>query len=485
MTRAAIYTRVSSEAQADEDKVSLDEQARDIEAHCAGKGYTVTARYEDVESGVSRTRPGFRRLQADAMAGALDVVVAWKADRLARSGSAMGDLLDALEPHRVAVETVRETFDKRYAELMAAIARLERESIRERTAMGKRGAARQGRIPQGRPPFGYTIGADGRAEVVDDEADVVRVMFTMYAEGQRIQPIQAYAEAMTGRPWSSARAHKVLSRSAYKGRWTYEGIEVPFPAIVDEQTWDTVQRLKKSRRRKASGPREKHSWLLGKLVRCVCGSAMGGFVKQRSGKEPLLYYRCHGKQRGLGRACKGRSYVRADRLEPLVWYEVRDILTDADSFYNAVSGDDEDGSMAADLDAAQRDLAKVDTENNRLTRIYVSGVIPEAEYIHQRKYITERLETAQQRLDDLRAQQSAAHEMAAIADSITAWAQRIGAGLHDLDDGGRREVIRLVLEGVRLEDNGGVRLDVVFTPDSGSESATANSLSKGRSPRFR
>ena len=90
--RAVIYTRVSSDQQAGEERVSLSEQTRDIEAYASERGYDVTQRYQDVESGVSRTRAGFQRLQADARAGAFDIIIGWKADRLARSGSAMGDL---------------------------------------------------------------------------------------------------------------------------------------------------------------------------------------------------------------------------------------------------------------------------------------------------------------------------------------------------------------------------------------------------------
>ena len=71
--RAATYARVSSEPAGGRGVgESLSEQARDIEAHAAERGYAiVTHRYQDVESGVSRTRPGFLRLQADAKAGAV------------------------------------------------------------------------------------------------------------------------------------------------------------------------------------------------------------------------------------------------------------------------------------------------------------------------------------------------------------------------------------------------------------------------------
>ena len=118
---AAIYVRVSGEAQALEESVSLAEQTRDIEAYAEERGYTIIQRYQDVESGVSRIRPGFQRLQAEAKAFAFDIIIAWKSDRLARSGSAMGDLLDAVG-RRVCVETVRETFNLQTAELMASIA---------------------------------------------------------------------------------------------------------------------------------------------------------------------------------------------------------------------------------------------------------------------------------------------------------------------------------------------------------------------------
>ena len=68
---AAIYVRVSGEAQALEESVSLAEQTRDIEAYAEERGYTIIQRYQDVESGVSRIRPGFQRLQAEAKAFAV------------------------------------------------------------------------------------------------------------------------------------------------------------------------------------------------------------------------------------------------------------------------------------------------------------------------------------------------------------------------------------------------------------------------------
>ena len=50
MTRAAGYIRVSTERQAEEDRVSLREQQKDIETHCGERGHDLVKVYQDVES---------------------------------------------------------------------------------------------------------------------------------------------------------------------------------------------------------------------------------------------------------------------------------------------------------------------------------------------------------------------------------------------------------------------------------------------------
>ena len=64
--------------------------------------------------------------------------------------------------------------------LMAAIGKIELDNFRERSTLGKRGTAKQGRVPTGGLPFGYRIGDDGRAEVIEEQAEAVRRIFDMY-----------------------------------------------------------------------------------------------------------------------------------------------------------------------------------------------------------------------------------------------------------------------------------------------------------------
>ena len=156
---ACAYIRVSSVAQAAADKVSLSEQASAISTYCSKAGLELVATYSDVASGTSRRRPEWLRMLAAAEAGTFSHLVAWNADRLARGGGPMSDLLDAAPASKVTIHTANGTiFDRRYAELLASVARIERDSFSERAMVGRRGRAKAGRLPISKAPFGYLVG---------------------------------------------------------------------------------------------------------------------------------------------------------------------------------------------------------------------------------------------------------------------------------------------------------------------------------------
>ena len=180
MNRAAIYARVSDKSQDGEDKTSIAEQTGDMEAYCKDKGLTITARYQEVGRGWSKKRPEFQRMLADARKGRFDVIVCWKSDRLSRGMYPAAALMEVVEAHQIRLEAVLDAIDMKTFGLMAAIGKIELDNFRERSTMGKRGTAKQGRAPTGRLPYGYRIGDDGRPEVIEEQAEVVRRIFHMY-----------------------------------------------------------------------------------------------------------------------------------------------------------------------------------------------------------------------------------------------------------------------------------------------------------------
>ena len=64
------------------------------------------------------------------------------------------------------------------------------------------------------------------------------------------------------------------------------------------------------------------------------------------------------------------------------------------------------GSLEDEIAQAQRDLRSIQMEEDRAIRLFVSAKITEAQLDLQRKFITERLESARAKLDDYLARES-------------------------------------------------------------------------------
>ena len=491
--RAAIYARVSDKSQDTEDKTSISEQISDMEAHCQRRGLTITARYQEVGRGWSKNRPEFQRMLADARRGRFDTIVCWKSDRLSRGMYPAAALMEVIEAHRLNIEAVMDAIDMKTFGLMAAVGKIELDNFRERSSMGRRGAAKQGRIPIGNVPYGYRVGEDGRPEVVEAEAEVVRRIYRMYIhEGKGAPAITRQLNAdgvplsRSGRQWWDGQVHRILSNDTYRGTWWYgkarhvsteEGkqvyeqpqedwIAIPFPTLIDEETWEKAKALRRQRRTK-SKRNTKVFYLLQHMVRCAeCGFLMGGAATtkkevKRNGKlykyamnPPRRYYRCYAYQH-MRLQCRPKPMIRAEKLESLIWSEVKNVLENPDLIVagiEALNAQEEDGGgLAEEIALAERDLQNVQLEEDRIIRLYVSGKITEAQMDRQRKFVTERLEMLRGRLDEYRSQQTALTEKRTLMENIVAWAEKMGNRLDDLSDEGRKEVLQLALEGATID----------------------------------
>ena len=469
MNRAAIYARVSDKSQAEEDKTSISEQIAEMEDHCERGGLTIVARYQEVGRGWTKNRPEFQRMLADAGLGRFDTIVCWKSDRLSRGMYPAAALMEVVEAYQINLEAVMDAIDIKTFGLMAAIGKIEIDNFRERAAMGKRGSAKQGRIPVGAVPYGYRRGDDGRPVVVAAEAETVRRIFGLCVDGLGTRKIADRLNAESGR-WHYSHINRILTNETYAGTWWYgktkhrqteagrqvvargrdSWVGVPFPPVVDRETWDRAQAAMK--RRRATARRNTRTfYLLQHMVKCSeCGRLMGARTYSGSGRRgPLRYYRCYGFRNG----CRPRSMIRAERLEDLIWNEVSRVLEDPAIIVAGVTSLDgqEDGGLDDEIAGAERDLTKVLEEEDRAIRLYVSGKITEDQLDHQRRFITERLEALRERLEGYRALRSARSASAALGRRVVAWAEEIGDRLEDLSDRERRELLRLLLDRATID----------------------------------
>jgi DNA invertase Pin-like site-specific DNA recombinase len=152
--RAAIYARVSL----DDGRQTVENQRQQLSEFCERMGWQVVAEFHDAKSGKSSDRPGFKRMMEAASKRDFDVLVFWDLSRLSRGGvMEVLSVLKQLTGWGVAFRSLQEAyldslgpFADVVVALLASIARLEREKIRERTLAGLARARKAGRVG-GRP----------------------------------------------------------------------------------------------------------------------------------------------------------------------------------------------------------------------------------------------------------------------------------------------------------------------------------------------
>ena len=132
---------------------------------------------------------------AAVRARAVDVVLVWKLDRLTRAYGPLAQLRDAFKPSDANVEASSEDIDSHTIDLHIWAAREERHRIVERTLMGRRGAARKGKVQGNKLRWGYRRGWDGRPEIHQPAAAEVLHCAIAYAAGVPIREITANLEA--------------------------------------------------------------------------------------------------------------------------------------------------------------------------------------------------------------------------------------------------------------------------------------------------
>jgi putative DNA-invertase from lambdoid prophage Rac len=142
--RAAIYLRVST------DKQSNENQKPEVEQLARARGFEVVTVYEEQVSAVKK-RPEYEQMLKDARRGKFDVLIVWALDRFGRS--MVGNLGDVLELDRIGVTviSVKESWldtGSPVRTLLIAIfswvAEQERSRLVERTKAGVAAARRRG-----------------------------------------------------------------------------------------------------------------------------------------------------------------------------------------------------------------------------------------------------------------------------------------------------------------------------------------------------
>lgn len=247
MKKACVYTRVSTDAQGEDGKVSLPEQERMAKACIESKGWRYVRTYEDNGyTGRNTNRPALQEMLNDVRDGKIEAIVIFKLDRLSRKQTdTMNIIENDILQHNVDLVSLNETLDtttpwgRAMIGILSSFNQLESENIALRTTMGRYATAREGGYAGGKPPLGYKA-VNGKLEIVPEEAEIVRKVFEMRANHMTMQAIADSLNEMgyrskKGKEFKHSSIQTILANEdTYRGNYRYgkEACENTHEAIL-------------------------------------------------------------------------------------------------------------------------------------------------------------------------------------------------------------------------------------------------------------
>jgi site-specific DNA recombinase len=516
--RVAIYARVSSERQAQEDTIASQIQA--LRTRVSEEELTLDEELcfiDDGYSGSTLVRPALERLRDQSAAGAIDRLYVHSPDRLARRYAYQALLVDELQHCGVELVFLNRPLgkgpeDDLLLQVQGIVAEYERAKILERSRRGKLHAARRGRVSVlAHAPFGYRYiskgiaGGEARYEVCLAEAKIVQDIFRWVAcERLSISQVaRRLGEQGVVSPggrvsWDRSSVWGILRNPAYKGSAGYgkrrieprlpkraqrngseqprrpvsyrrtapeEWTSIPVPAIIEESLFQAVQEQLRENKQRYRLAKQSARYLLQGLVVCqCCGYAMCGRRYQ-----DRLYYRCVGNvvhRMKKKRVCHSQS-LRGEKLEAAIWADVSALLAEPkriEEEYERRLNVGTEAKEAPSQRKLQMQTSRVQRQISKLIDAYSEGLIEKKEFeprIREARLLLERLRAEVQTQEQLQAQ---LREMRRVISHLQAFAERIRDGLDKADWTMQRQLISTLVKRVEV---GAEDVKVVYRVDCG------------------
>lgn len=500
--KAAIYARVSTDEQAK--KYSIPAQLELLRSFAQANNYEIFKEYIDKgESGTLSERPELQELLNDATRGMFKAVLVYRIDRFFRDTRKLLNTVDELTKVGVSFKSITEPFDTSnpvgnfMVSLLGSVAQLERDTFIERSRMGMVKSARSGHILTGNCRYGYTYNREKLCyEVNEEEAEVVREIFRLYTEeGSSVAKVARRLNdfgyrTRTGLRWTNDRVHNALVCPVYYGKWHYqtkyhpEPIEVNVPPLIDRALFDRAQRLLKERRI-YSERNTKNQYLLSHLIHCgICGRSMTAktdvVTSTHKGKTYGPYVRSYYYCFRLPKKRCTLPYIRVDRIEPLVWSKVKEILENPSLLMKVIKeqegkGESQKVSLGKRVKKIDTAIRKCEHEKENILRAFRKGILDDAELASQIEEIRKQGRTLRQEREEIRLQITGKKQIEERLVRLSSLVSDTKEKLANPTFEERRELVRTLVERVTVHENGKVELRVVVpeiipsTPKKGRE----------------
>ena len=511
MKTAAIYARVSSDKQREENTIA--NQTAALIAFAREQGFAVPPEWvfeDDGYSGASLVRPGLERVRDLAAEGLIQAVLVYAPDRLSRRYAHQILLIEELA--RAGVETLfiraprgSTPEDELLVQFQGMIAEYERAQILERSRRGKRHRARAGELSVlSGAPFGYrfirkTDHSAAYYQIDEEQARIVRRVFELYTtEGLSIGAIarllneQAIPTCKRRGRWERSTVWGMLRNPAYKGQACFgkttmaprqritrpirlrggiaprnsagherareDWIPIAVPPIVSDDTFALAQERLEANKTHAPRRTITPSVVQG-LVSCAkCGYALYR-TSTRSSARAIHYYRCLGSdawRRLSDSVCNNRP-VRQDLLDEVVWSEVVRLLEDPSLIQNEINrrlaaAREADPTKHRE-DALRRDLARIHKSIDRLLTAYQEGLLSLDELRERMPNLRRREQADNAELQAIVDQSADRAAYLRLAETLTTFLMRLRSSADVLDISERQRVLRLLVKDIIVGDD--------------------------------
>ncbi len=342
--------------------------------------------------------------------------------------------------------------------LYGSFAQAESESISKNVSWGKEKAYREGKVQfQYKYLLGYKKGADGKPEIVPEEAETVRLIYTLFLDGYSMSRIKKLLEnkgiltSQGNKVWNESLIRSILKNEKYAGdallqkTFTSDCIthkivknhgERPMylvtdhhEPIIDRDTYNRVQQelARRSSKRKVSDKtiteQGKYSskYALTELLICgKCGTPYRRTTWTSRGKK-LIVWRCISRLEHGKRYCPDSPTIKEENLHKAIirainsYYSCRD---DIAKILKANIGNVLECHGQEEITAIEKKLKEIDKARNDLISLIATGGCDEDKLDSEFEKLYEEEQSLSERLAMLKSKNQTSAETQAKLDKI-------------------------------------------------------------------
>lgn len=422
----ALYERLSRDDELEGESNSIVNQKKILEEYASKNNLTNIIHFtDDGISGTQFDRPGFMEMMNGVNSGNIGCIIVKDMSRLGRDYLKVGQCMEILRQKGVRLIAINDNVDSFYREDDFTPFRNIMNEWYARDTSRKiqstfRSKGESGKHTASTPPYGYIKDEKDKDKWVVDEkaAEIVRRIFNLTMDGagpykiakileaDKID-IPAYHQQKMGYGlhqsknfeypyrWCSSTIASILKKKEYLGhtvnfktrkhfkdkkskyvsedKWLI--FENTHEAIIDQETFDNVQRIRGNVKRYPDGWGEYHP-LTGLMYCADCGSKM--YVHRTNNYKNIPYYVCSNyKKVPCGTLCPSAHRIKAEVVLNLIQETLKDIK-------NYLDEDNE--AFTRSIQNEMEEKEKVEIEKQRVRLINNKSRIQELERLMCRIY---------------------------------------------------------------------------------------------------